>query len=92
VTTFEFWPDYGPGPLWNEGKAVDMLSLGLPQQLAQELKAWNDLYAEDKLPLEGSGDAQWLREGRSLLQRTRTALGPSAAVVVTEPWWDQDST
>ncbi len=34
----EFWPDYDAGPLWAEdGKAVDLRSLGLPRELIDEL-------------------------------------------------------
>lgn len=72
------------------GKAVDLHSIGLPGELADQLKAWNGGYAEDKLPLEGSGDAEWISEGTTLLRRTRAALGASVKVIVTEPWWDEE--
>lgn len=89
----EFWPDYGPGPLWTEdGKAVSAQSLGLPDELAEQLTLWNTQYAEEKVPIEGSGDSAWLRAGASLLRRTRDALGPDFQVVVTEPWWGEDPT
>lgn len=89
----EFWPDYGSGPLWTEdGKAADLRSLGLPEELAEQLTVWNSQYAEDKVPLEGSGDSAWLGEGVSLLRRTRDALGSDFQVVVTEPWWGEDPT
>jgi len=87
----DFWPDYGVGPLWSEdGKAVDLLALGLPGQLVERLKGWNGQYAEERLPLEGSGDAEWLSEGVALLRRTREALGSTFQIVVTEPWWGEN--
>lgn len=90
VALLEFWPDYGAGPLWAEGgKVVDLASLGLPRELIEELVIWNRGYAEEKLPLEGSGDEAWLREGERLLRRTRAALGRGVSVVVTEPWWGE---
>ena len=92
MTTLEFWPDYGPGPLWLDGKAVELHSLGLPHELARQLEAWNGRYEEDKVPLEGDGDAEWLREGTSLLRRTRSALGARFSVVVTETWWGEEPT
>jgi hypothetical protein len=90
VTTLEFWPDYGSGPLWEDGKAIDPLSIGLPHELADEIAAWNREYVEDKLPLEGRGDVAWLNEGVTLLHRMRAALGVGIPVVVTEPWWGED--
>jgi hypothetical protein len=87
----EFWPDYGAGPLWTEdGKAADLRSLGLPDELAEHLTVWNSQYEEDKVPLQGSGDSAWLGEGVRLLGRTRDALGPDFRVVVTEPWWGEE--
>jgi len=89
VTLLEFWPDYGPGPLWTaDGKAADLGSLGLPSELVAELASWNDQYTEAKIPVEGTGDDSWLGEGRNLLRRTRVALGSDFDVVATEPWWD----
>ena len=93
MTQLEFWPDYGAGPLWtDDGKAADLAGLGLPDQLVERLTVWNGQYTEDKVPLEGSGDADWLGEGAALLRRTREALGSAFQIVVTEPWWDEDPT
>jgi hypothetical protein len=93
VTVLEFWPDYGPGPLWtDDGKPVDLRSLDLSLDLIEQLEAWNSQYAENKMPLGNLGDARWLNEGRSLLRRTRDALKPAYQVVVTEPWWDEAPT
>lgn len=89
----EFWPDYGPGPLWTEdGKPADLRSLALPSELVEELEFWNAQYAEEKIPVDGNGDSAWLGEGRSLLRRTRDALASDFEVVVTEPWWGEDPT
>ncbi|WP_183099606.1 hypothetical protein [Nocardioides pelophilus] len=93
MTDLEFWPDYGPGPLWTQdGKPVDVPSLGLGDELAAQLTDWNAAYAEDKVPLEGAGDEAWLAEGRRLLGEVRAALGGRHRVVVTEPWWGEQPT
>ena len=92
MTRLESWPDYGSGPLWtDDGKAPDLHSLRLPFDLVERLTAWNSQYAEEKVPLEGAGDSAWLGEGAHLLRRTRDALGPGYQVVVTEPWWGEDT-
>lgn len=88
----EFWPVYGAGPLWLDGRAVDVHSLGLPQELARQLEVWNGQYEESKMPLEGAGDAEWLGQGMSIPHETRSALGTRFSVVVTEPWWDEEPT
>lgn len=89
----EFWPDYGPGPLWCEGgEPADLRSLGLPNELVEELEFWNGQYAEEKIPVDGNGDSAWLAEGECLLRRTRDALASHFEVVVTEPWWGEDPT
>lgn len=65
----EFWPDYGPGPVWNaEGKPVALESLGISTGLAARVWSWNSAYAEDKIPLDGPGDPEWLTEGAVLLR------------------------
>lgn len=93
MTVLEFWPDYGPGPLWTaDGEAVDVASLGLSADLAQRLAAWHSNYAEDRVPIEGDGDPVWLAEGVALLRDVRAELGVDYAVVVTEPWWGEEPT
>ena len=93
MTVLEFWPDYGSGPLWTEeGQSVDPRSLGLAEELVEQLQEWNGAYAEAKIPTEGHGDPAWLAEGVQLFNRVRTALGPAFEVVVTEPWWEADPT
>lgn len=90
MTLFEFWPDYGPGPLWDErGSPVDVSTLDLPATLAERLRSWNAEYREDRIPVDGPGDVAWLEEGVELLRRTREALGSDIQVVVTEPWWGE---
>jgi hypothetical protein len=93
VTVLEFWPDYGSGPLWtDDGKPADLTSLGMGPHLVEQVTAWNAAYEESKVPIEGAGDAAWLREGSRLLHEIRAALGTKYQVVVTEPWWGEDST
>jgi hypothetical protein len=87
----EFWPDYGPGPLWDaQGKAVEPRSLGLAADLLNRLLAFNAAYAEERVPIDGPGDADYLGEGTSLLAAVRAALKGRFQVVVTEPWWGEE--
>jgi hypothetical protein len=93
VTVLEFWPDYGPGPVWtDDGRPVDLGHLGVDPDLVAEVAAWNDAYGEDKVPIESHGDSAWLGEGRRLLHEIRAALGAEYRVVVTEPWWGEKPT
>ena len=90
VMQLEFFrPDYGPGPLWEQGKPADLRSLGLPYELAEQLISWNSQFEEDKVPLEGPGDVGWIAKGVHLLRQVRLALGSGYNVVVTEPWWGE---
>lgn len=93
MTVLEFWPDYGPGPLWTEdGKPFDLTTLDVARGLVESVAAWNAAYLEDKVPIDAPGDAAWLREGRRLLHEIRIALGNEYRVVVTEPWWGENPT
>lgn len=93
VTVLEFWPDYGPGPVWTEdGGPVDLSQLGVDPDLVADVVAWNGAYSEDKVPIDSSGDVAWLRDGRRLLREIRSALGAEYDVVVTEPWWGEEPT
>jgi hypothetical protein len=65
--------------------------LGIPPELAERVRLWNSLYEEDKIPLDGPGDVEWLAEGVILLHQLRDELGPGVDVVVTEPWWGKNS-
>jgi hypothetical protein len=74
-TVLEFWPEYNSGPLWSDdGKSVDLASLGLPAELAARLAAWNARYDDSKVPLE-ENDRGWLNEGARLLAEVRGELG-----------------
>lgn len=86
----EFWPEYGTGPLWAGVDGVDLGQLGLPIELVERLVAWNACYEDERLPMEGPGDPDWLGEGKRLLAETRTALAGSCRLVVTEPWWGEE--
>jgi hypothetical protein len=90
MTPIEFWPDYGPGPLWLDGRAIEPESLGILEALAIRLRRWNDGYEESKIPIDGNGDTAWLTEGAELLRATREALAPGVDVVATEPWWGEE--
>lgn len=50
---------------------------------------WKPAYAEDKLPLDGPGDAVWLAEGVDLLLQLRNELGDGVDLRMTEPWWGE---
>lgn len=88
MDVLEFWPDYGSGPLWASGIAVDLQRLPLSEALRGRVVAWSADYEDDKLPIDGPGDADWLAEGKILLGDVRLALQDSYEVVVTEAWWD----
>lgn len=89
VTRVEFWPDYGPGPLWDDGgRVVELDGLGLAPELVERIRSWHGRYEEERIPVNGPGDPVWLAEGRELLAAIRAAL-PDVTVVVNEPWWDE---
>lgn len=90
MVALEFWPDYGAGPLWDDGRPADLASLSIDQDLIDRLTAWNARYSEDKVPLEGPGDAAWLGEGKRLLDEVRHTINDQHAVIVTEPWWGEE--
>jgi hypothetical protein len=91
ATRLEFWPDYNAGPLWGPGGApLELSELAAPSGLVDRVRAWNATYADDKLPIDGAGDAVWLNEGVGLLSELRHVLHPDYEVVVTEPWWGEE--
>lgn len=90
MRVIEFWPDYGPGPLWLDGRAVAPDTLGITGDLASRLNAWHAAYEESKVPVDGPGDPAWLGEGTQLLRDIRRAVAPGVEIVVTEPWWGDD--
>ena len=65
-----------------------MVAIGLPRELVDRLKQWNDRYADTRLPFE-KNDTEWLRDGQALLAEVRAAVGGAFEVVVTEPWWGE---
>ncbi|MDP9067895.1 MAG: hypothetical protein M3N53_06065 [Actinomycetota bacterium] len=88
--TFEFWPDYGVhSPLWEKGRNVSLDQLPIADDVRQAIQEWTTNYAEDRLPLEGPGDPDWLAEGQKCLAAIRRSL-PDTEVVVTEPWWGEE--
>ena len=93
VQVLERWPDHGRSPLWRvEGRggvAVDAATAGLEAEIAARLAAWVRSYDEDKIPLDGAGDQEWIQTGVGLLHEVRSALAGRYEVVVTEPWWGE---
>lgn len=90
MSDIEFWPDYGPGPLWTDkGKVASPTELGLPGELAVRLDTFNAAYEEWRLPREGPGDPAYIAEGIALLAAVRSAIRPEYRVIVTEPWWGE---
>ena len=85
----EFWPEHGVGPLWVGGRPADLVVLGLPGPLVRRLGEFAAAYREDRLPVDGPGDAGYLAQGAALLREVRSAL-PGREVVVSEPWWERD--
>jgi len=90
VETVEFWPDYGRGPLWKDGKPADPAALGVDADLAARLRDWNSRYAETNLPIDTSGSPAYLAEGSRLLREVRAAVEAGYRLVVTEPWWGEE--
>ena len=91
VRRLEFWPEYGEGgPLWERrGEGVDLSTLALSDDLRRRLVRWNAAYSDDKLPVEGAGDTEWLAQGANLLAEVRRALGPDHEVITHEDWWGE---
>ena len=96
VNVLEWWPDYG-GQLLHVrtgrgGTPVELDRLPLSTSTVQALRRWVSSYADERLPIEGSGDSDWVDEGVDLLRRCREELQPDYEVVVTEPWWGDPPT
>lgn len=89
LDVLEFWPDYGPGPLWLKGAPAPLSALNLPADLSDRLQLWNEAYEERLLPSEGDGDPDYLSTGKALLAEVRAALRGRFRVLVTEPWWGE---
>jgi hypothetical protein len=84
----EFWPEHDAGPLWDaDGRPATGDHLGLPPELVGRLEAFTAAYAEERLPIDGAGDQDYLAFGAHLLADVRAALAGRFVVVVTEPWW-----
>jgi hypothetical protein len=63
--------------------------VGISSELVEQVRSWDSQYEEDRIPLNGPGDAEWLAEGVGLLRQLRTDLGDDFDLVVTEPWWGE---
>jgi hypothetical protein len=86
--SLEFWPERQGGPPWTGlGVSVDLDTLSLPGDRKDRVPTWFRLYDDDKLPIDGPGEEQWLDDGRRLSSELRDAVEGRFEVIVTEPWW-----
>ena len=60
----------------------------MSRRLEWWLEVWKSGYRDDRLPIDGPGDKDWLDEGALLLKEVKAALRDEVEIVVTEPWWD----
>jgi hypothetical protein len=86
VDVLEFWRDYGSGPSWTHGAVVSPGDVDVDPLLADRLIKWNAEYTEDKIPLDGPGDARRLTEGRNLLAELRNETAGRITIITTERW------
>ncbi len=78
----EFWPEYQGGPLWAaKGKSVDLSALAIPVELRARGETWSAQYADERLPIDGAGDPEWVSEGVVLLAALRDAWAMATR------WW-----
>ena len=56
-------------------------------ELAEQLTVWNSRYAEDKVPIEGSGDSAWLGRRSSVSFAARETHLVLISRRRDEPWW-----
>ncbi len=85
------WKPGPGGPLWVHIFDRDSpLDIKVGDDLKRRLLRWNAGYRADRLPLEGTSDTTWMREGIGLLTEVRRALGPGYQVVAADPWWPDD--
>ena len=85
LDVLKFRPDYGWGPLWTHGAAINPSDIVYPT-LAERLIRWNAEYTEDKIPLDGPGDPRWMTVGRNLLAELRSQTAGRITIITTEPW------
>lgn len=95
LPTLEWWPDYGGDLLWSRsgegGRRIAMDEVGLSTSFRQQAEPWLELYDDSKLPIDGSGDADWLATGRRLLTEAGDELTGRYVLVVTEPYWTEST-
>src|SRR5687768_16926025 len=93
LPTLEWWPDYGGDLFWSRsgegGSRVTMDEVGLSASFQHQAEPWLELYDDSKLPMDGSGDADWLASGTRLLAAARAELAGRYVVMVTEPYWSE---
>lgn len=95
---FRLSPEFGAGPIWDDDwdgqQAIcpSPRSLGLSNQLASDLDAWQSDYdatladypPDSRFPSEAER-RRWEQRGRELLERLRRELGATAAVRLQLP-------
>ncbi len=74
--------------LWRGGSAVPLHTLPMEANLRKRLEAWVSHYDDDRLPFDGVGDVDWIREGQQLLAAVKEAMNGTHSVAVEEPWWE----
>jgi hypothetical protein len=91
VRHLEFWPDYGDALLHEDGGAVAIDGLGLPDDLVDRARRWVSRYDDARLE-PATRDASWIAEGRTLFGELRILLRPSGIEVYDwEGYWDASS-
>ncbi len=71
------------------GRQSTFNRLPLPEDLRNRLSSWNAAYEESKLPIDRTGDQQYLTEGHQLLNEVRQCLDGQYQVVTHEDWWGE---
>lgn len=92
----EWWPDYG-GDLFTlregaGGVRVSIDELGLSIDLTAAVRYWLATYDDLRLPIDGTGDQEWIAEGVRLLAAARRETQGRYLIVVTELWWGEPAT
>lgn len=80
-----FSPEYGGGPLWDdaEGYCLEPAAFGIPDDLAERIRRWDDTYQatlnpdyppDSRFP-DTAAEAVWQAEGEAIFQVLTDLLG-----------------